>query len=176
MSTDKQIKLDDAAFDYKKDNTIVIEVEGYKTLTVTVHSNGSYTATTSKPDDSTSSSDSDQETSKEAPQPGDFEKDTMGFGGNKLHFYYDRDNESLVMEYLQSITDVTVNGSKYTTGEGGWGIADNVFDNSSAADTDKYLELSTNAFKNDGTDTITIKADGYKDLTITIDKDGNIVE
>lgn len=174
--TDKQIKLDGAAFDYKKDNTIVIEVEGYKTLTVTVHSNGSYTATTSKPDDSTSSSDSEQENSKEAPQPGDFEKDTMGFGGNKLHFYYDRDNESLVMEYLQSITDVTVNGSKYTTGEGGWGIADNVFDNSSAANTDKYLELSTNAFKNDGTDTITIKADGYKDLTITIDKDGNLVK
>lgn len=174
--TDKQIKLDGAAFDYKKDNTIVIEVEGYKTLTVTVHSNGSYTATTSKPDDSTSSSDSEQENSKEAPQPGDFEKDTMGFGGNKLHFYYDRDNESLVMEYLQSITDVTVNGSKYTTGDGGWGIADNVFDNSSAANTDKYLELSTNAFKNDGTDTITIKADGYKDLTITIDKDGNLIK
>lgn len=174
--TDKQIKLDGAAFDYKKDNTIVIEVEGYKTLTVTVHSNGSYTATTSKPDDSTSSSDSEQENSKEAPRPGDFEKDTMGFGGNKLHFYYDRDNESLVMEYLQSITDVTVNGSKYTTGDGGWGIADNVFDNSSAANTDKYLELSTNAFKNDGTDTITIKADGYKDLTITIDKDSNIVK
>lgn len=174
--TDKQIKLDGAAFDYKKDNTIVIEVEGYKTLTVTVHSNGSYTATTSKPDDSTSSSDSEQENSKEAPQPGDFEKDTMGFGGNKLHFYYDRDNESLVMEYLQSITDVTVNGSKYTTGDGGWGIADNVFDNSSAANTDKYLELSTNAFKNDGTDTITIKADGYKDLTITIGKDGSIVK
>lgn len=174
--TDKQIKLDGAAFDYKKDNTIVIEVEGYKTLTVTVHSNGSYTATTSKPDDSTSSSDSEQENSKEAPQPGDFEKDTMGFGGNKLHFYYDRDNESLVMEYLQSITDVTVNGSKYTTGDGGGGIADNVFDNSSAANTDKYLELSTNAFKNDGTDTITIKADGYKDLTITIDKDGNLIK
>ena len=174
--TDKQIKLDDAAFDYKKDNTIVIEVEGYKTLTVTVHSDGSYTATTSDPDESTSSSDSEQENGKEAPQPGDFEKDTMGFGGNKLHFYYNRDNESLVKEYLQSITDVTVNGSKYTTGEGGWGIADNVFDNSSAADTDKYLELSTNAFKNDGTDTITIKAEGYKDLTITIDKDGNIVE
>ena len=172
--TDKQIKLDGAAFDYKKDNTIVIEVEGYKTLTVTVHSDGTYTATTSDPDDSTSGSDSEQETGKEAPQPGDFEKDTMGFGGNKLHFYYDRDNESLVMEYLQSITDVTVNGSKYTTGEGGWGIADNVFDNSSADDTDKYLELSTNAFKNDGTDTITIKADGYKDLTITIDKDGNL--
>lgn len=174
--TDKQIKLDDAVFDYKKDNTIVIEVEGYKTLTVTVHSDGSYTATTSDPDESTSSSDSEQENGKEAPQPGDFEKDTMGFGGNKLHFYYNRDNESLVKEYLQSITDVTVNGSKYTTGEGGWGIADNVFDNSSAADTDKYLELSTNAFKNDGTDTITIKAEGYKDLTITIDKDGNIVE
>lgn len=174
--TDKQIKLDDAAFDYKKDNTIVIEVEGYKTLTVTVHSDGSYTATTSDPDESTSSSDSEQENGKEAPQPGDFEKDTMGFGGNKLHFYYNRDNESLVKEYLQSITDVTVNGSKYTTGEGGWGIADNVFDNSSAADTDKYLELSTNAFKNDGTDTITIKAAGYKDLTITIDKDGNIGE
>ena len=174
--TDKQIKLDDAAFDYKKDNTIVIEVEGYKTLTVTVHSDGSYTATTSDPDESTSSSDSEQENGKEAPQPGDFEKDTMGFGGNKLHFYYNRDNESLVKEYLQSITDVTVNGSKYTTGEGGWGIADNVFDNSSAADTDKYLELSTNTFKNDGTDTITIKAEGYKDLTITIDKDGNIVE
>ena len=80
------------------------------------------------------------------------------------------------MEYLQSITDVTVNGSKYTTGDGGWGIADNVFDNSSAANTDKYLELSTNAFKNDGTDTITIKADGYKDLTITIDKDGNLIK
>lgn len=174
--TDKQIKLDGAAFDYKKDNTIVIEVEGYKTLTVTVHSDGTYTATTSDPDDSTSGSDSEQENSKEAPQPGDFEKDTMGFGGNKLHFYYDRDNESLVMEYLQSITDVTVNGSKYTTGDGGWGIADNVFDNSSADDTDKYLELSTNAFKNDGTDTITIKADGYKDLTITIDKDGNLIK
>lgn len=174
--TDKQIKLDDAAFDYKKDNTIVIEVEGYKTLTVTVHSNGTYETTTSNPDDSTSSSDSEQENGKEAPQPGDFEKDTMGIGGNKLHFYYDRDNQSLVMEYLQSITDVTVNGSKYTTGEGGWGIADNVFDNSSAANTDKYLELSTNAFKNDGTDTITIKADGYKDLTITIDKDGNLIK
>lgn len=174
--TDRYIKFDNTAFDFKKDNTIVIEVEGYKTLTVVVHSDGKYTATTSDPDDNTSGSEPDQETGKDAPQPGDFEKDTMGFGGNKLYFYYKSDNESLVKAYLQSITDITVNGSKYTAGKGGWGMNDNVFDNSSASNTDKYLELSTNAFKNDGTDTITIKADGYKDLVVTIDKNGDIIE
>lgn len=173
-STDRYIKFDNTAFDFKKDNTIVIEVEGYKTLTLTVHSNGSYQTSTNDPSDSANSSEQDK--LAEAPQPVEFEKDTMGFSGNKLYFYKYTGDESLAKAYLKAITDVTVNGDKYTSGKGGYNMSDNVFDNSSASDTDKYLELSTNAFKNDGTDTITIKADGYKDLVVTIDKNGDIVE
>ena len=36
------------------------------------------------------------------------------------------------------------------------------------------ISLSNSAFTEDGNTTITIKADGYKDLTITINKDGNL--
>ena len=37
------------------------------------------------------------------------------------------------------------------------------------------ISLSNSAFTEDGNTTITIKAAGYKDLTITIGKDGNLV-
>ena len=45
--------------------------------------------------------------------------------------------------------------------------------------SEKYnsISLSYSAFSKDGRNTtITISAEGYKDLTITIGKDGNIVE
>lgn len=38
------------------------------------------------------------------------------------------------------------------------------------------ISLSDSAFSKDGNTTITIKAEGYKDLTIIINKNGNIVE
>lgn len=47
--TDKYIKLDGTSFDNSGDTTIAIEADGYKTLTVTVHSDGTYTTSTSDP-------------------------------------------------------------------------------------------------------------------------------
>ena len=43
-------------------------------------------------------------------------------------------------------------------------------------DEGNSISLSDSAFTEDGNTTITIKADGYKDLTITIDKDGNLIK
>lgn len=171
--TDKQIKLDDAAFDYKKDNTIVIEVEGYKTLTVTVHSNGTYETTTSNPDESTSGSDSEQENGKEAPAIVVYAPASM-WGGNKI--YFDDENgtyDIAAKAYVGAITSVTVNGTDYTRSNSSLYFEDDMY-YAYINDTASHLELSTSKFSTSANTTITIKADGYKDLTITIDKDGNL--
>lgn len=38
------------------------------------------------------------------------------------------------------------------------------------------IKLADNGFNTSGNSIVTLKAEGYKDLTITIDKDGNIVK
>ena len=171
--TDKQIKLDGAAFDYKKDNTIVIEVEGYKTLTVTVHSDGTYTATTSDPDDSTSGSDSEQETGKDASAIVEYAPASM-WGGNKIYFDDEHGTYDIAAKaYVGAITSVTVNGTDYTRSDSSLFFEDDMY-YAYINETASHLELSTSKFSTSANTTITIKADGYKDLTITIDKDGNL--
>lgn len=173
--TNKQIKLDDAAFDYKKDNTIVIEVEGYKTLTVTVHSNGTYETTTSNPDESTSSSDSEQETGKDAPAIVEYAPASM-WGGNKIYFDDEQGTYDIAAKaYVGAITSVTVNGTDYTRSDSSLSFEDDMY-YAYINDTASHLELSTSKFSTSANTTITIKADGYKDLTIIIGKDGNIVK
>lgn len=147
------------------DNTVVISAEGYEDLTVTVEI-------------------ADPETpaaEQEAPTIVKYEKAAF-WGGNKLYFSgEDGSGGDAAKVYLRALENsenhpsVKVNNTTYEPGTGGSGIGSNTY----AISYDyaaKYLELSTNAFKNDGTNTITIKADGYKDLVVTIGKDGNIID
>ena len=169
--SDKYIKLDGTSFDNSGDTTIVIEADGYKTLTVTVHSDGTYESFTSNPGES----DGNQPAAgKDAPSVSGVSKDysnnyVLGFDGIS-----DDSWKKIVSsgEAIVKVNDVTYSQK----GEYDFGLSDNQYQWSNSGSYGyPELTLKQTAFTKDQ-NTITISAEGYKDLTITIDKYGNIVE
>lgn len=60
-------------------------------------------------------------------------------------------------------------------GYGIFGLSDNSY--KIALDgSDFSIKFADNGFNTSGNSIVTLKAEGYKDLTITIDKDGNLVK
>lgn len=150
--------LDKTAFT-AGENTVVISAEGYEDLTVTVTISGTET-----PD-----------AEQEAPAIVKYEK-TSFWGGNKL--YFDDQNgtyDDQAKAYLNAITKVTVAGETYSPVTSSLWLEDNNY-YASISDTEAHLELSTNGFSTTDNTTIVIEATGYKDLTVTIDKDGHLVK
>lgn len=134
------------------DNTVVISAEGYEDLTVKVN-----IAEPEKP-----------------PAPAEQEPPTVtgsGYdarGAVELKF----DNSEAVANYLSSENFcVIVNDTKYTesTTPYLWPNEFYIY-----KEEENSITLADSAFTKDGNTTITIKATGYKDLTITIDKYGNL--
>lgn len=60
-------------------------------------------------------------------------------------------------------------------GYGIFGLSDNSY-KISLDGSNFSIKLADNGFNTSGNSIVTLKAEGYKDLTITIGKDGNIVE
>lgn len=60
-------------------------------------------------------------------------------------------------------------------GHGFFGLSDNSY-KISLDGSNFSIKLADNGFNTSGNSIVTLKAEGYKDLTITIDKDGNIVK
>lgn len=135
-------------------NTVVISAEGYEDLKVKVN--------IPKP--------------AEPPAPAEQEPPAVtgsgydGMGALELKFGSSEAARSYLSKGKGSFI-VVVNRTTYKGSESEY-LSDDEFYVS-----EKYnsISLSDNAFTKDGDTTITIKADGYKDLTITIDKNGNIV-
>ena len=169
--SDRNIKFYTESFNWSGDNTIVITADGYKTLTVTVHANGSITTSTSDPGES----DEEQPSAgKDTPSVSATSKDysnnyVLGFEG------ISDDNWKEIVSSGKGV--IKVNDVTYSQkGEYDFWLNDNQYQWSNSGSYGyPELILDSTSFTKDQ-NTITISADGYKDLTITIDKEGNIVK
>lgn len=132
-------------------NTVVISAEGYADLTVKVN--------ITKP--------------AEPPAPAEQEPPTVTgtrydeMGAFELKF----DSSEAARSYLSKGSfSVVVNRTTYKESETPY-LSDDEFN---VYEEGNSISLSNSAFTEDGNTIITIKAAGYKDLTITINKDGNL--
>ena len=144
-------------------NTIVIKSKGYEPLTLTVNIS-----------DSTVTVEGDNESTEEPPAPAKQEPPAVkgtGYdteGAFELRF----GNSEAAKSYLSNGSFIVlVNNTPYAESEISI-LHDNEF---FIYEYGNSISLSDSAFSKDGNTTITISAEGYKDLTITIGKDGNIV-
>lgn len=156
------LNLGASAFTEDK-NTVVIRNTkyGYEDLTLTITKDGKLVVDGS--DNSGSGDNGGSETpaeTQDAPKPTSASTDIMG--DYKLSF----DDTS----YISKITAVKVNGTTYSSGVV-WN--NNTYSISMA--NDGYLSIGSGSFI-DGNNTVTITATGYKELTVTITKDGNLVD
>lgn len=146
-------------------NTIVIKSKGYEPLTLTVNIS-----------DSTVTVEGDNESTEEPPAPAEQEPPAVtgsgydGMGALELKFGSSEAARSYLSKGKGSFI-VVVNRTTYKE-SGSEYLSDDEFHVS-----EKYnsISLSDNAFSEYGNTIITIKADGYKELTITIDKNGALV-
>lgn len=134
------------------DNTVVISAEGYEDLTVKVN--------IPKP--------------AEPPAPALQEPPTVTEGGDDgwNAFELKFGNSEAAKSYLSngSFSVVVNNSTTYKESE-----SEHLYDNEFYVyKLGNSISLSYSAFSKDGDTTITIKAEGYKDLTIIIGKDGNL--
>lgn len=144
-------------------NTVVIRNTkyGYEDLTLTITKDGKLVVNGN--DSGNSGGNSGSETpaeTQDAPKPTSASTDIMG--DYKLSF----DDTS----YISKITAVKVNGTTYSSGVV-WN--NNTYSISMA--NDGYLSIGSGSFV-DGNNTVTITATGYKELTVTITKDGKLVD
>lgn len=169
-SYQKYVSFNEKDISTTDDTTIVIKATGYKDLTVVIDKDGQLVS-----QGSGEVGDSDQETGKEAPAIVEYAPASM-WGGNKIYFDDEQGTYDIAAKaYVGAITSVTVNGTDYTRSDSSLYFEDDMY-YAYINDAASHLELSTSKFSTSANTTITIKAEGYKDLTITIDKDGNLVK
>lgn len=165
----KYVSFDERDISTTGDTTIVIKATGYKDLTIVINKDGQLVS-----QGSGEVGDSDQETGKDAPAIVEYAPASM-WGGNKIYFDDEQGTYEIAAKaYVGAITSVTVNRTDYTRSDSSLYFEDDMY-YAYINDTESHLELSTSKFSTSANTTITIKAEGYKDLTITIHKDGYIV-
>lgn len=168
-SSTPYIAFTGSTFSSEKDTVVVVEAEGYKTLTVTVHSDGSITTSTNDP----GASDEEQPSAgKDTPSVSATSKD---YSNNYVLGFEDISDDDWAKLISSGKGVIKVNDVTYSLKDS-FSLGDNQYQWSSYGPY-SYPELtfdSTSFTKEQNT--ITISAEGYKDLTITIDKDGNIVK
>ncbi|MEE0548175.1 MAG: DUF1533 domain-containing protein [Peptococcaceae bacterium] len=170
-----------------KDTTVVIKANGYKDLSLTVNKDGELTLndTASAPkaapeDPSTSIT---EETTPEpsttpvpaTPAPAAKDVPTVSYDSSNgsSYFYFDRDGQKPedAQAYVNAVTSVSINDidfekvSYYHLGTTEY--------MASSSGQYKYLFFNGSVF-NGKNAKVVIKADGYKDLTFTVSKDGKI--
>ena len=174
-SSTPYIAFTGSTFSSEKDTVVVVEAEGYKTLTVTVHPDGTYTTSTSDP---ATEGEKQPVAGIDAPQPLSASKDS--FNDVTINFT-DSNLTSEIEVFANKINAVAVNNGSseisYSVeeGHGIFGLSDNSY-KISLDGSNFSIKLADNGFNTSGNSIVTLKAEGYKDLTITIGKDGNIVE
>lgn len=166
---EKYVSFNERDISTTGDTSIVIKATGYKDLTIVINKDGQLVS-----QGSGEVGDSDQETGKDAPAIVEYAPASM-WGGNKIYFDDDQGTYDIAAKaYVGAITSVTVNGTDYTRSDSSLYFEDDMY-YAYIDETASHLELSTSKFSTSANTTITIKADGYKDLTITIGKDGSLI-
>jgi len=151
-------------------NVVVIKATGYKDLTLTIAADKTVTATVgdSSGSGSTETPETPSEEGKEVPS-------YVGWNSYQLIFDQGGSNAEAAT-YLTKISKITI---KNTTGEtvltessSGWSLDATQYYKLNSG-SDKYISFSPSAFSKTGDNIITIQADGYKNLTLTI-TNGNL--
>lgn len=151
-------------------NVVVIKATGYKDLTLTIAADKTVTATVG---------DSSGSGSTEIPEtPSEEGKEVPSYvGWNYYQLIFDQGGSNAeAATYLTKISKITI---KNTTGEtvltessSGWSLDATQYYKLNS-DSDKYISFSSSAFSKTGDNIITIQADSYKDLTLTV-TNGNL--
>lgn len=166
-SSTPYIAFTGSTFSSEKDTVVVVEAEGYKTLTVTVHADGSITTSTADPGASDEEQPSD---GKDAPAVKSSEK--VYYSGNYILHFENNVDSNWETAIKSGKATVVVNDTTYAFKSSTLLVDDNNYAWTNYGDP--QLTLDPTAFTKEK-NTITISAEGYKDLTITIGKDGSIV-
>lgn len=167
-SSTPYIAFTGSTFSSEKDTVVVVEAEGYKTLTVTVHADGSITTSTADPGASDEEQPSD---GKDAPAVKSSEK--VYYSGNYILHFENNVDSNWETAIKSGKATVVVNDTTYAFKSSALLVDDNNYAWTNYGDP--QLTLDPTAFTKEK-NTITISAEGYKDLTITIDKNGSIVK
>lgn len=140
---------------------MVISVNGGESLTLRIERDGSTIKATVKettaPGGSESGDNSGEQTGKDAPVP---TKSKLMFGSYTIDFGYGNDS------YINGITKIIVNNQEYSTSY----LSDYRY---SSLTTDGTVTLTNTGFTQNE-NTVVISSTGYKDLTLTIMKDGSL--
>ena len=174
-SSTPYIAFTESTFSSEKDTVVVVEADGYKTLTVTVHSDGTYTTSTSDP---ATEGEKQPVAGIDAPQPLSASKDS--YNDVTINFT-DSNLTSEIEVFANKINAVAVNNGSseisYSVeeGHGIFGLSDNSY-KISLDGSNFSIKLADNGFNTSGNSIVTLKAEGYKDLTIIINKNGNLVK
>ena len=147
--------LDNTSFN-TGDNTVVISAEGYKDLTITVN--------IEEPEKPPVSEDL-------AAPKATFVK---SYGYGYLYFDKENNNSQSGKAYVDAITEISVNDVEFSEPDYGYYPGTGEYYPSSSS-YEKYVSFNEKDISTTGDTTIVIKATGYKDLTIVINKDGQLV-
>lgn len=150
------------------DTTIVIKATGYKDLTIVINKDGQLVS-----QGSGEVGDSDQETVKEAPSISSTAKD---YNNDYVLYFENLNDDAWASSVSSGQATLTVNDTTYNKMSNPLWLSSNEYQWSNNGSY-SYPELTLDATSFTETENkIVISVDGYKDLTITIGKDGNIVE
>lgn len=165
-SYEKYVSFNEKDISTTGDTTIVIKATGYKDLTIVINKDGQLVS-----QGSGEVGDSDQETGKEAPSISSTAKDYY----NDYVLYFENLNDDAWASSVSSgQATITVNGTTYNI-MSSYPLSSNEYQWSRSGSYG-YPELTLDATSfTEPENKIVISVDGYKDLTITIGKDGNIV-
>lgn len=165
-SYEKYVSFNEKDISTTGDTTIVIKATGYKDLTIVINKDGQLVS-----QGSGEVGDSDQETGKEAPSISSTAKD---YHNDYVLYFENLNDDAWASSVSSGRATITVNGTTYNI-TSSYSLSSNEYQWSSMGSF-SYPELTLDATSFTETENkIVISVDGYKDLTITINKDGYIV-
>lgn len=154
-SQGQELYLDKTSFEPGA-NAVVISAEGYEDLTVNVN--------IEEPEKPPVSEDL-------AAPKATFEK---SYGYGYLYFDKENNNSQSGKAYVDAITEISVNGVEFSEPDYGYNPDPGEYYPSSSS-YQKYVSFNEKDISTTDDTTIVIKATGYKDLTVVIDKDGQLI-
>lgn len=151
---------------------MVISADGVESLTLVLNRDGYSAPITvsikqAAQPENPGSGDADGE---EAVKPVDY---SASFLGNTLYFDRTGSNEVAAKKYMAAITDVIIGTTELSESDLYYVTSGEFY--RSYNGTEKYLSFSSSDFSKIGNTVITIKATGYKNQTVTINAQGNLV-
>lgn len=169
------LNLSKSAFKNSGENTVVISASGYETLTLKIDGSTGSVIT----DGSTTDPVVPPETeTKDAPTAANVTKDNY-FGTYYYRVTFAGMDNNTLKAYLPSIKSVIVGTSNYNyassllneTNAYKWSATDTGY----GMDNYDCLDLTTDGFSTTENTVVTVKAEGYVDLTFTVNKNGQLV-